>query len=107
MSNPFANYDQWKTASPFDEENDWPGGEDPKPDFLDLVEAELSKAQQKHPTPIHNAHEAYGVIAEEFAEFFDEVRAQKHDKEKMLKELVQVAAMCYRAVVDLRLQGSN
>lgn len=89
-------FDAWLTTPPDD-------GEDCAPGFLDMVETELAKARAKHTTPIHNAHEAYGVIAEEFAEFFDEVRAQKHDKDKMLKELIQTAAMCYRAVEDLGL----
>jgi hypothetical protein len=74
--------------------------------FLEMVRAELTKARHKHSTPIHNAHEAFAVIYEELDEFWDEVRAQKHDKEKMLKELIQTAAMCYRAVEDLRLINS-
>lgn len=96
MRNPFANYDQWKTASPYD-------NEEPPVGFLDMVETELAKAREKHPTPFHNGHEAYAVILEELDEFWDEVKAQKHSKEKFLKELIQVAAMCYRAVEDLKL----
>lgn len=70
-------------------------------DFLYLVETELANAREKHQGVIHTPHEAYGVIAEEVAEFFDEVRAQSHSKSKMLRELVQIAAMCYRAAEDL------
>lgn len=69
--------------------------------FAAAMVAELARARAKHQTPIHNAHEAYGVIYEELDEFWDEVRAQKHDPAKMLKELIQTAAMCMRAAEDL------
>lgn len=72
-------------------------------DFLYLVEEELAAAREKHQGPIHSAHEAYGVIAEEVAEFFDQVRMRKTAKAAMLSELVQIAAMCYRAAEDLQL----
>ncbi len=72
-------------------------------DFLYLVEAELANAREKHQGEIHTPHEAYGVIMEEVCEFFDEVRAQEHNSPAMLMELVQIAAMCYRAAEDLRL----
>lgn len=93
-------YDQWKTASPYDDEPD------PPPSFLEMVETELAKAREKH-APMHSAHEAYATILEELDGFWDEVRAQTHSKEKMLKELIQTAAMCYRAVEDLKLIESN
>lgn len=47
--------------------------------------------------PMHGAHEAYGVIFEEVAEFFDSVRADHPDRE----ELKQIAAMCMCAMVEL------
>lgn len=72
-------------------------------DFLYLVEEELVKAREKHQGPIHTPHEAYGVIMEEVCGFFDEVRLQQHMKGAILKELVQIAAMCYRAAEDLQL----
>ncbi len=74
-------------------------------DFLYLVEAELANAREKHQGGIHTPHEAYGVIMEEVCEFFDEVRAQEHNSPAMLMELVQIAAMCYRAAEDLHLVG--
>lgn len=74
--------------------------------FLYLVEEELVAAREKHQGPIHSAHEAYGVIAEEVAEFFDQVRMRKTAKAAMLSELVQIAAMCYRAAEDLQLLES-
>ena len=68
--------------------------------FTDLVEAELLKARAKFPTGMHGPHESYAVILEELDEFWDEVRSQNHYPGKMLKELVQVAAMCARAAED-------
>lgn len=96
MPDLFTTYDPWKTASPYDN--------DPPPvEFLDLVETELAKAREKHPDPIHNPHDAFGRIYEELDEFWEEVRAQEHDKAKLLKELIQTVAMCYRAAEDLQL----
>lgn len=50
-------------------------------------------------------HEAYGLLAEEMHEFFMEVckRTSKRDPDNALHELVQIAAMCERAAVDLGL----
>ncbi len=73
--------------------------------FCLLVEAELWRARAKHAGPIHTPHEAYGVIMEEVAEFFDEVRAQHIHPKEMLVELVQIAAMCQRAAEDLGFCG--
>lgn len=72
-------------------------------DFLYLVEDELVEARDQHPRPMHTPHEAYAVILEELDEFWDKVRAKQHDPRNMLKELVQIAAMCYRAAEDLQL----
>lgn len=65
---------------------------------LARVRAELLHAMVMH-GPMHSGHEAYGVIKEELDEFFDEVRANRHVNFR--KELVQVAAMAVRAMVDL------
>lgn len=50
-------------------------------------------------------HEAYGLIAEEFEEFWDEVKKKstKRDRTNALRELVQVASLCERAAIDLAL----
>ena len=66
---------------------------------------ELRHARAKH-GEMHSAHESYSVIKEELDEFWDEVRKQKHDKKEMANELIQVAAMAVRAVVDLELLSS-
>jgi hypothetical protein len=73
--------------------------------FLDLVQTEIQRARAKHPTPIHSIAEGYAVILEELDEFWDEVRRQHgaRDKDAMLKELVQIAAMCMRTAEDCNL----
>jgi hypothetical protein len=55
--------------------------------------------------PINSAHEGYSVILEELEEFWEECRLkrEKRDKAKMLKELIQVAAMAQRTAEDLGL----
>lgn len=68
-------------------------------DALAKVRAELVRATQLH-GPMHTMHEAYGVIAEEFnKEFLDAVHA--NDAPQARKELVQVAAMACRALIDI------
>lgn len=71
----------------------------------DLVDEFLS-ARQRH-RPIHSGHEAYGVIMEEVCEFFDYVRAWKpeHSWAPMRKELLQIAAMCWRTAFDLGMES--
>ena len=71
--------------------------------FLVLVHAELCRARHTFPVGIHSGHEGYGVIMEEVAEFFEEVRAQTLNPGAMLKELVQIAAMCQRVAEDVLL----
>lgn len=68
------------------------------------VRGELEKAEAKH-APYHSAHEAYGVLAEEVAEFFDEVRKKRADRDPraMREELVQIAAVACRAIANLDL----
>jgi hypothetical protein len=76
--------------------------------FLKLVEEELNKARGQH-APLNSAHEAYAVILEELDEFKLEVWKKRalRDRTNMLKELVQVAAMCARTVEDLGLLVSE
>lgn len=72
--------------------------------FEMLVREELQDARKVFP-PMRNAHEAYAVILEELEEFWVWVRVKqsRRDHREMLKELVQVAAMCQRAAEDLGL----
>lgn len=72
----------------------------PRPaDFAILVREELRTARRAQ-RPIHSLHEGYAVILEELDEFWDEVKNKKREQLSMLKELVQVAAMCERTAVD-------
>lgn len=70
--------------------------------ILSAIEKEVERASRKH-GPHHSAHESYGVLCEEVQEFFDEVRKQQVDKFAMRTELVQIAAVCVRAIRDLNL----
>jgi hypothetical protein len=68
------------------------------------IQVELMTACEKFPS-LHSAHEAYGVLAEELAEFFDEVRkSPRHrNNDAMRRELIQIAAMAMRTIIDLGL----
>lgn len=72
--------------------------------FHALVAAELASARALWP-PMTDLGESAEVIREELAEFQVEVfkKAQHRDRGKLLKELVQIAAMCQRAAEDLGL----
>lgn len=77
--------------------------------FAGMVERELEKARAKH-APINSHHEGYAVILEELDEFWAEVKAYRGSKwdedqradwnERVLHELVQVAAMAQRCAED-------
>ncbi|HSK74451.1 MAG TPA: hypothetical protein VK892_22310 [Pyrinomonadaceae bacterium] len=69
--------------------------------FVEIVEQELKNAREIYP-PFNSLHEAYAVILEEVKEFETEVFRKPHERhpEQIMKELVQVAAMCQRAVED-------
>lgn len=71
--------------------------------FPDLVKAENNRALEQY-GPINSLHEGYGVLAEEIAEFFDEVRKKDSDREPdaILGELVQIGTMAQRIAEDLQ-----
>lgn len=71
---------------------------------LNQIAEELVRARGLH-KPLNSAHEAYAVILEEVDELWDEVRKRgnRRDRESMRLELVQIGAMCARALTDLRL----
>lgn len=73
---------------------------------LNIVAEELSRACKLH-NGMNSAHEAYSVILEELDEFWEEVRKKREYRsaETMKKELVQIAAMACRAIVDLKLES--
>ncbi len=68
------------------------------------VMVELHQAMSNHGNMV-NLHEAYGVIAEEFVEFQEEVfkNPRKHPRRNELAraELIQLAAMAIRALHDV------
>lgn len=72
-------------------------------EFSEMVELELMEARLKFPAGFHSGHEAYGVILEELDEFWDEVKRQRPNPVLLLKELIQIAAMCERTAEDLGL----
>lgn len=76
------------------------------PDFITDVLAERQRADATWP-PINSHHEGYAVLLEEVEEYFDEVRKKAHlrDPQAMYGELVQVAAVAWRIVRDLELEG--
>jgi hypothetical protein len=80
-------------------------------EVLQDVSNEVTSAMDAH-GPMRSRHEAFGVIAEELDEFWDEVKANPAKMtdaqavawlRRQRKELIQTAAMCVRAIVDLEL----
>lgn len=82
----------------------WKDTRTPDAIALDNVAAELRSARRQWGN-MASPHEAHSVILEEVEEFWEEVKANKGDanlrKVRMSKELVQVAAMAVRAMVDI------
>lgn len=73
---------------------------------LKLAQSALEKAQAKH-APMRGEHEGYAVILEELDELWDEVKAQKIDRNALLKEALHVSAMGLRFVVDVCLSRQD
>lgn len=73
-------------------------------DLLYQVRQELHAAIDKHP-PLNSFHEAYAVILEELDEYWQQVKAwpERHDDAEMRKELLHIAAMCLRTIMDRKL----
>ena len=63
------------------------------------VNDELQRAYSLH-GPMRSTHEAYGILAEEMAEFFDEVRS--NNLERAIAEATQVAASAVRFIMDAK-----
>lgn len=73
--------------------------------LLREIEMELYRARELHPA-MRTTHEAYAVILEEVDEFWQIVKMKQHDGDgtAMRQELIQVAAMALRAILDLELR---
>ena len=78
---------------------------------LEDIRDEVARAVNLH-GPIHSLHEAHSVIEEEFDEFWEQVKInprklyeddQKVRLRKIREELIQVAAMCVRTIIDLNI----
>jgi len=61
--------------------------------FAKMVFAELQQATAVH-GPFNSLHEAIAVIREEYLELEAEIFQKWPDKDKVIAETVQVAAMC-------------
>lgn len=72
--------------------------------FAAAVRKELAAARNGH-EPIHSDHEAFAVIYEEVEEYWAEVMKKRSERrpERLVEELIQIAAMCQRAAEDLNL----
>lgn len=67
------------------------------------VSDEFRRASGKY-KPMNSHHEAYAVILEELEEYWREVQkggSTPRDPEALKIELIQTAAMCFRALHDL------
>lgn len=75
--------------------------------FQELVEAELVRARAHRVggahAPMHSAHEGFAVLLEEVDELWEEVRKKTSERsnDRMLEELVQIAAMAQRFAEDV------
>lgn len=74
--------------------------------LLKELEDETSRARAKHPN-IHTPHEAYAVILEELDEYWDHVKADTALSYKARAELIQIAAMALRAIMDLKVGDAS
>lgn len=72
---------------------------------------EVRRATQLHGS-IQSLHEAYGIIKEEFDEFWEQVKVnpkkltpetQQLRLKNLREELIQIAAMCVRTIMDTEL----
>lgn len=68
--------------------------------IMSLVSKRLRETALKNGGPFRSSHEIYGVLFEEVAEFFDEVRADSGNARK-IAELVDVAVVALRGAIDL------
>ena len=56
---------------------------------------EYERANKKFP-PFNSAHEGYGVMKEEFDEFWDEIKQKNPSLAVLQSECIQMMAMCMK-----------
>lgn len=73
--------------------------------FKEIAE-ELESARASH-GPLNSPHEAYAVMLEELDEYKEWVwmKSSKRNQKKMRAELVQLAAMAIRTILDVHPTG--
>jgi len=69
--------------------------ETPRERFLRLLFEELDFAYAKHGMDPWGEHEFYAITLEEFEEMWQAIKSDA-PRQEVLKELIQVAAMCLR-----------
>jgi hypothetical protein len=69
----------------------------PITDIMPIVAYEMAKAHELFGR-YHSAHECYGVLAEELAEWFDEIRLNAGDIRSY--ELIQLASVAIRYAME-------
>ncbi len=67
--------------------------------FLEMVRGEFERSNENNNSNFASSHEAYAVIKEELDEFWQEVKKKSSERntQRMVSELVQIAAMCLKA----------
>lgn len=68
-------------------------------EVLAAIAQEVQRARAKH-KPMNSAHEGYAVLVEELDEAWAEVKADRPEAAR--QEMVQVAAMAVRFILDVR-----
>jgi len=66
-------------------------------DLFQKIGEELDRAYARHGDLPWGRHEFFGILFEEVDELWDDIKADA-PREQLMKELVQVAAMCFRYV---------
>ena len=83
----------------------------PRFKILSEIDAEATRACELH-GPMHSLHEAYGVIKEEFEEWWEEVKKNPkklstleaaNRRQALKEEMIQMAAMCVKTIESLNL----
>ena len=66
----------------------------------ELILDECIRARKKF-SPFNSAHEGYAVILEEMDELWEEIKNNPKNWERIQEEVLQVAAMGMRFLIDL------